>query len=207
MNSYIYNKRKQEKVMSICSILFWILNFVFLQLSVNMFIKIIYSGNSNWFEEAAQKEALNDEFFLNRTKLIMDTVIIILAAVVLFSIVTVILFRKIQLKNMLTQMGVYTVIGYSRKKILGITLLDVVADIIIAFPVSVVLSVIVWMKLSKEEMISALLTVMGNKWWMDIISYIICVAIVMMVIIIYSIIFIYKSTKKGISYMLGKGIV
>lgn len=207
MKEYIFNKRKQEKAISICSIFFWIINFVFLQLSVNMFMKIFYSANSDWFEVAAQKEALNDEFFLNRTELIMNTIVIILVAVVAFSMITVILLRKLQLKNMLTQMGVYVVVGYSRKKIVGIAMVDVIADMIIAFPISIILSSVVWAVLAKNEMIAALLEVMGNKWWMDIVTYILCVVIMLIVMLIYSVIFVKNSTQKGVSYMLGKGIV
>lgn len=207
MKNYLYNKRKQERAMSIFSLIFWVLNFVFLQLSVNMMFKVIYSGNTDWFEVAANKEALNDEFFLNRTELIMNTVIVILVAVVVFSVMTVILFRNVQLKNMLTQMGVYTVIGYSKKKIVKIAMLDVVVDMLIAFPISLIISAVAWKKIAGYEMISALLEVMGNSWWMDACVYVVCVILMLAAVYIYSMVFVNKSLKKGVSYMLGKGIV
>lgn len=66
MNNYISNKRKIEKVSSIMGIAFWIINFVFLEVSINILFKIILANRSEWFEKAATMEVENDRFFINR---------------------------------------------------------------------------------------------------------------------------------------------
>ncbi len=207
MNSYIKNKRKTEKVVSILSICFWIINFVFLEISLNMFLKIISAGTSSWFDSAAKQEVSNDPFFIQRTDLIMTSMIVVLLVIIAFSAVTVVLIRNMQLKNMYTQMGVYVVVGYSKKRIYNICIMEPFADIIIAFPVSILLSAIVWKQLSKVDTIHSLLLLIGDSGWWDVLAYVIAALFIILVVLVHARIFINKSIKNGIRFMLGKGVV
>lgn len=207
MKLYIISKRKVGKLVSILNLIFWIINFVFVELSVNMLIKIINAGNSVWFDKVAKQELTNDPFFINRADTIMEMVIFVLVIVILFSVVTIVLFRNIQLKNMLSQMGMYRVLGYSKQKLFGVCMLEPIADMIIAFPVSIVLSIIIWGSLSNVEVITFLLKLMNNTMSMDIVAFCVCAVFVIVITAIHTKIFMERSLKKGIRYMLGKGVV
>lgn len=207
MYKYIWCKKKMEKAISICGLLFWIVNLVFFQVSINMLVKILYSSKTDWFQIAAEKESLEDDFFLDRIEFIMNTITLILIAVVLFSMITLILFRKIQLKNMLTQMGVYRVAGYSKVKITGISVIDVLVDIVVAFLASIMLSNVTIKIVSSNELMSMIMEVTEFSVVTDLLIYTICMLLMLMVVIVYSYIFVCGSIKKGVSYMLGKGIV
>lgn len=207
VNSYIKNKRNVEKVVSVLSICFWTLNFVFAELSINMFMKIISAKTSTWLDDAAKKEMTNDPFFISRTEMIMDSLGFVLAVIITFSSVTIILIRKMQLKNMLNQMGMYIVLGYNRRRVFDICMIEPIADMAIAFPVSLVISIVVWNRLSKLEMISSMLKLMDNSVSLDIANYIMCAGVMFLVTAIHTRLFIDRSMKKGIRYMLGKGVV
>ncbi len=207
LDSYIKNKRKQEKVVSILSIVFWILNFIFVELSVNMLLKIVTAGNSDWFAEAAKREVTNDPFIMNRSEMIINTILVVLLVIVSFSVVTIVLIRKMQLKNMLTQMAIYIISGYDKRKVFEICMLEPISDMLVAFPVSVVFSIGIWSGISKTEMIATLLKIMNNSVWLDLSAYVMCAGFMILVTAVHTLFFIKISVKKGIRYMLGKGVV
>lgn len=207
MFSYIKNKRRSEKLISMLSLLFWIINFVFLEVSVNMFSKIISAGKSSWFYKAARQEMSTDPLFADRIDTVMDTLVIVLVIVIIFSVGTIILFSKIQLKNMLTQMGMYFVLGYNKRRVFDICMTDITVDMAAAFPVSLIISTLSWNRIMEMKMIGRLLQLMDNNIWLDGANYIMCAGVMFLVAVVYTKIFIEISTRKGISYMLGKGVV
>ncbi len=207
MGSYIKNKFVLEKISVILGVIFWIVNFTFVQMCVNMFAKIISAGTSSWFDEALKREVTSDPFIINKTELLMHMLIAILVAIIVFSIASIILFRNIQLKNMLSQFGIYRVLGYNKRELLVIGMIEPELNMLIALPISLFLSVIVWEALKNVEMMNVLLHLMDSDLWLDVLSYILCAVIMSLVTIIHTKIFIDKVEKKGISYMLGKGVV
>lgn len=206
LDGYIKNRLKIEKVNVICNLLFWILNLVFLQLAINMLTKIIYSGRSKWLINALKEEMKNDAFIVNQTESIIISMTVILFVVVAFSLATLVLYRNIQLRNMLVQFGVYTTVGYSKKKIVHIGIREAIFNIVVAIPVSLLFTDMAWRLLSKNELIKTLLLLMENKWWMDMLSYIISLCLMTVTLFIHTGWYVHKSNKKGIRYMLGKGI-
>lgn len=205
--SYIKNKKKIDKSMSVYSFIFWIINFIFAQISINMLLKIITASREKWFNEAVQAEIQDDPFFASRTEMIVGTVIVVMVAVIVFSMVTVILFRNMQLRNMLTQMGVLTTIGYNKRQIYRFCMMEPMADIVVAFPVSVVVSYLIWLAIGKTKVVSKLMVLMNNHITMDIISYVLCGMLMIVVIMLHTRHYVEVNLKKGIRYMLGKGIV
>ncbi len=206
MNSYIRNKRKIEKLNSLLNLCFWIVNFVFIEISMNMFLKLILAGKSNWFEEAANGEVSNDPFFLERTDFVMSSMLVVMILVIIFSVSTVILIRNIQLKNMYTQIGVYVVVGYSKRDIFTLCILEPLSDMLIAFPVSILVSYFVWKGLLTEDTVESIVKMLNSNIIWDIVTYIVTMICVVAIVLGHTWMFICKSSKKGIRYMLGKGV-
>ncbi len=207
MKSYIINKWKIEKYTRILTVIFWIINFMFLGVSANMLVKIILAGTSRWFDEAAIRAVSNDPFFIQRSELILISMVIVLIVVICFSAISVVLFRSTQLKNMYTQIGVYIVIGYDRKLLFKICMTETITDMIIAFPVSIVFSLLIWNKLSENDTIKSLLLLLESNWWIDIAAYMVAIIFMQVVVVMHTRIFIKQSIRKGIRYMLGNGVV
>ena len=207
MENYIKNKRREEKLVSIFSILFWVINFIFVEISVSMLLMIITANKSSWFDRAAKFELTNDPFFINRTDTIIGMIVFVMVIVIMFAVFTVVLYRQVQLKNMLTQMAMFRILGYDKGQIMKICLLHPVADMAISFPISIVCSTIIWTILSKNENVELLLKLMNVNVWIEIVAFILCAIFVVLIIIIHTKIFIERSLKKGIRYMLGQGVV
>ena len=127
--------------------------------------------------------------------------------IMLLAMSTVILFRNIQMKNMLTQMGVLTTIGYNKKQICKFCMQDVLSDIIITFPISIIISTIVWSIIGNTKIVSTLQQLMNNHIMTDVCAYILCGTIIILVVMFHTFWFVKSSLEKGIRYMLGKGIV
>ncbi len=207
VKDYIVNKRNQERLTSCLSVLFWIINFTFVQICINMFLKIISAGKSDWLNRGLKMELTNDPFIILRTEFIMRMLIMILIIIIVFSVASIVFFRNVQLKNFLSQIGMYRVLGYNRRKLLDICMLEPLADMIIAFPVSMILSVVLWNMLSKIEMVSFMMAMMDDSIWLDVSAFIMCGGVMVLVTIVHTKIFMERSLKKGIPYMLGQGVV
>ena len=123
MENYIKNKRREEKLVSIFSIVFWVINFIFVEISVSMLLMIITANKSSWFDRAAKFELTNDPFFINRTDTIIGMIVFVMVIVIMFAVFTVVLYRQVQLKNMLTQMAMFRILGYDKGQIMKICLL------------------------------------------------------------------------------------
>lgn len=207
MKNYIKNKRKIERLVSCLSIGFWIVNFTFSEICINMFLKIISVGKSKWFDQSLKIELTRDPFILNKTDLLMNMLIAVLSVIVVFSILSIVLFRNIQLKNSMSEIGIFRVLGYDKRQMLDICMIEAVADMAVAFPVSMIASILLWNALSKIDMISFMMQMMDNNIWLDIASYIMCAGVMVLAAVIHTKIFMERSLKKGIRYMLGKGVV
>ncbi len=207
MNCYIKNKKKMDKSVCLYSVFFWIINFIFMQLSIKMLLKIIVTSKEKWFIDFIQSQLEEDPFFEERTKIIMWTVIAIMLAVMVFSTVTVVIFRNVQLKNELTQMGVLTVIGYNKKLIYKYCMQEPAADLYTTFPISMVCSILIWIFIEKAMDSSVIGIFMNNNIIVDIGSYVLCGVMVLIILMIHTKYFVDSNLKKGIKYMLGKGIV
>ena len=92
--SYISNKFKLEKKFILLYVLFWIVNFVFLQLSLTLLLKIISTRNNEEFSSEIKRQVSNDPFFIQRTDLIISSMRVILVVIIVFSCITLILIRN-----------------------------------------------------------------------------------------------------------------
>ncbi len=207
MNTYIKNKIKIKKKVNVLSILFWIVNLIFLQISANLLLKIICFGKSEQFNKAAMLEKLNDPFFIERADFILSSMMVTLFAIICFSSATVILFRNMQLKNAYTQMGVYVVVGYGKIRLFIMYIVEPLLEMLIAFPISLVISMIVWKGLAKWDTINLLLNLIGSNEMLNIVAYVLSIMLMILVVLVHTWAFIRISIKKGIRFLLGKGIV
>lgn len=207
MKNYIKNHRRLDKSISRFSLIFWIINLVFIQIAMSMLLKIITASKESWFDETIQRELRNDPMFADRTELIIKTIEVIMLVIVVFSIVTVVLFRNIQLRNMLTQMGVLTAVGYNKWQIFKFCMMEPIADIVVTFPLSVIISIFIWQQMGKFKAVSTLQVFMNDSAMTGIVAFVVCAALMVMVTMIHTKYFVEVNTKKGIRYMLGKGIV
>ena len=206
MWDYIKNKRKIEKVVGCLSIAFWILNFTFSQVCINMFLKIITVEKSYWFESSLKYELTTDPFILQRTELLVGLMILIMIIIIFFSLLSVVLFRNMQLKNSIAEQGIYRVLGYNKKEMLDICMIEPIADMVVALPISLLTSTITWNLLSKNKEVSFMMQMMNNSIWLDISSYVMVAGVMVLVTVIHTKIFLERSLKKGIRYMLGQGV-
>ncbi|MBP3339932.1 MAG: FtsX-like permease family protein [Lachnospiraceae bacterium] len=202
---YIINK-KREITISVLSLLFWIINLIFAEMSINMLLKVLTAKRTDWFDNMKKVQITEDAFLIKQTELVMETIIIVMFVIFFFSSLTIILVRNLQLKHNLSEIGMFRVLGYNKNRLLGICMIDVITDMVIALPVSVVLSTVIWNKLSKDEMLSFMLTMINDTIWMDILSYVLCAITMMLVAIIHTKFFLERSLKKGVRYMLGEGV-
>lgn len=206
MNSYIKNKRKTEKLNCLLNLCFWIVNIAFIEISINLFLKLVFARKSNWFEEAANGEVSNDPFFLERTDFVMNSMLVVMILVIIFSVSTVILIRNIQLKNMYTELGVYVVVGYSKRDIFALCILEPLSDMLIAFPVSILVSYFARKGLLTEDTVESIVKMLNSNIIWDIVTYIVTMICVVAIVLGHTWMFICKSNRKGIRYMLGKGV-
>lgn len=206
MKSYINNKRKYERIAGILSICFWVLNFSFVQVCISMFTRIIMARKSDWLDEGLKRGIINDPFLINRTDLAIKMMMLVMGIIIIFAIVSIVLFRNIQLKNIMSQIAMYRVLGYSKRKIIHICMMEPVADIIIAYPISIILSTLIWKLLSKFELVYLLIVIMGDNIIFNMISHGLCATFMVLITIIHTKIFMERSLKKGIRYMLGQGV-
>lgn len=205
--SYISNKFKLEKKFILLYVLFWIVNFVFLQLSLTLLLKIISTRNNEEFSSEIKRQVSNDPFFIQRTDLIISSMRVILVVIIVFSCITLILIRNMQLKSLYTQLGVYMVVGYDDKKIYLNCLLEPLLEAVIAYPISVGLSIFLTDKLNQIELIKSLLLLFDRDSSFNVYPYIVSFAVLLMMLLIHNYIFVKKVKKKGIRYLLGKGVV
>ena len=202
---YIINK-KREITISVLSLLFWIINLIFAEMSINMLLKVLTAKRTDWFDNMKKVQITEDAFLIKQTELVMETIIIVMFVIFFFSSLTIILVRNLQLKHNLSEIGMFRVLGYNKNMLLGICMIDVIIDVIIALPVSVVLSTTIWNSMSKDERLSFMLTMINDTIWMDVLSYILCAITMMLVTIIHTKFFLERSLKKGVQYMLGEGV-
>jgi len=206
-DGYIKNKRMIEKALSIYSIFFWIFNCVFFEISFNLLLKILMASQTDWFVEMIASGLKGDADYEIKTKIILTLIIVIIAIIIIFCVVLMILFRKTQIKNMLTQLGVLSVVGYDKYQLNKFCYRESLADIVIAYPVSVIISVMGLHLIKLNYNVSETLEFMNNTICIDCFAYIGCFFIVMITVILHTKYFVGASLKKGIRYMLGKGIV
>lgn len=206
LKKYIINRFALEKNICILSVAFWIINFSMSEVCINMFMKIYAAGTSKWFDSALKNELSRDPFILNRTELLMKMMIAVLVMIIFFLVIGIVLFRNVQLKNKLEQMAIYRIVGYDKKCLLDICMIESIFDMIIAFPVSIICAIVIWIVLSKNEMISFMMAMMDNSFWLDVSSFIMCAGFMVLITIIHTKIFMERSLKKGIRYMLGQGV-
>lgn len=179
---------------------------VFAEMSINMLLKIVTAERTDWFDNMKKAELTQDAFFIQRTELIMETIIVVMIVIIIFSTVTIVLVRNIQLRHLLCEIGIFRVLGYNRSRLLDVCMIEPVTDIMIAFPISILLSTFIWGRISKTDMVSFMLEMINNTIWIDISSYVVCAGIMILVTIIHTKIFLERSLKKGIRYMLGQGV-
>ena len=99
------------------------------------------------------------------------------------------------------------VVGYDDKKIYLNCLLEPLLEAVIAYPISVGLSIFLTDKLNQIELIKSLLLLFDRNSSFNVYPYIVSFAVLLMMLSIHNYIFVKKVKKKGIRYLLGKGVV
>ncbi|MBP3338854.1 MAG: FtsX-like permease family protein [Lachnospiraceae bacterium] len=183
------------------------MDLVFIEVSVNVLTKILTARQDSNFDSLLKQQISNDPFFVQRTDMIVSSMKIIMFVIIIFAAVTLILIRNLQLRSMLTQMGIYTILGYNKRKIYGICIVEPLAQIIIAFPISIIISMVISVLLKRIELINSLLNILDYSNKTNFYTFVFSVLIMFLVLIIHNIVYVNKHMKKGIRYMLGKGTI
>ena len=207
MISYLKNKFVIEKKIFYLYLIFWVVDLVFIEVSVNVLTKILTARQDSNFDSFLKQQISNDPFFVQRTDMIVSSMKIIMFVIIIFAAVTLILIRNLQLRSMLTQMGIYTILGYNKRKIYGICIVEPLAQIIIAFPISIIISMVISVLLKRIELINSLLNILDYSNKTNFYTFVFSVLIMFLVLIIHNIVYVNKHMKKGIRYMLGKGTI
>lgn len=206
MKNYLDNRRSIEIEQVVLSRCFWLLNMTFVQICANMFLRVISADKSGWLREGLKRQLISDSFIIKKTNLVMNMLMIVLVVIVMFSALSIIFYRNIQLRSDLVEVGIYRVLGYDKRKIFCRCVTRPVVDIVIMFPISVVSSIVIWNKLNENEEMSFMIKMMNNSSYIDVLSFVLSICFILLVTTIHTKIFLERSLKKGIRYMLGQGV-
>lgn len=123
---------------------------------------IIHLQGRDWYESAVLMEIESDMLFREKMDSIFTVLWIAILFICLFCIIAVCLFRKMQTEDIAWILGVYLVIGYPRKKIKKMLMLDVGTDLVFSISFSYLLMNYIMKYLSKEPVLYTIISITGS---------------------------------------------
>ncbi len=119
--------------------------------------------NRDWYQNAVDMETETDLLFREKMNNIFGVLWIAVLFVLLFCIIAVCMFRKMQLEDMIRILGIYIIAGYSQKKIKKMLMFDIGIDFLLSIPFSLFLTNQVIIFLSKGEVFRVMIAIVGSQ--------------------------------------------
>jgi hypothetical protein len=94
----------------------------------------LHARQTNWYHQSVLAESRSDIFSGDRTNSVFFAVEVMIALVMVFVIISLCTFRRLQLEKMKTEIWIYVISGYSFGRVNAMLLADALIDILIAVP-------------------------------------------------------------------------
>lgn len=164
--------------------------------SVFAFSNIELQGK-DWYQEAVALETEVDLLFQEKMDSIFQVIWIAVLFIIMFSVIAMCLFRKMQLEDMTRILGVYIITGYTRRKVERMMLLDAGIDFIISVPFAYLFMHRAAILLSREQVFRVIISNAGSSVSFFILN-VLNALILMMVVYMYDLKWLKRKMSLGL---------
>lgn len=164
--------------------------------SVFAFSNIELQGK-DWYQEAVALETEVDLLFQEKMDSIFQVIWIAVLFIIMFSVIAMCLFRKMQLEDMTRILGVYIITGYTRRKVERMMLFDAGIDFIISVPFAYLFMHRVAILLSREQVFRVIISNAGSSVSFFILN-VLNALILMMVVYMYDLKWLKRKMSLGL---------
>ena len=149
--NWIWNQKMQKPVFFLGSVTVCIAQPTILNVCMLMMLAIYGSRSTDWYQVAYTQELSNDMLFAEKSGAVFLVLGIAVVFVFVFSIFTMLVFRKNQWERMRTEAGIYLMSGYEEENVRKMLNVDLLIDLVVAFPFVLFVSKLVLGKISEMQ--------------------------------------------------------
>lgn len=161
--NWIINHKKYKSFYFVCNLLVSTAEIMVLSICVFFAYSTVVIQNRDWYQNAVDMETETDLLFREKMNNIFGVLWMAVLFVLLFCIIAVCMFRKMQLEDMIRILGIYIIAGYSQKKIKKMLMFDIGIDFLLSIPFSFFLTNQVIIFLSKGEVFHVMIAIVGSQ--------------------------------------------
>lgn len=199
---WVINQKRYRPGHFIGGILVLAAEMTLLSISLLFFSVALSSRKTDWYALAMEQQVSTDIFAGQRTDSIFAALSVVVIFVLLFAVMSLCIFRRLQLEGMQRQLGVFLTCGYRRPELERMLGLDTGIDILVSAPFAVYMfSRVLGILSLREEFLVMLESIHMNKGSYGIL-FLVCMVILYLVTGCYSKVWMKKSVKGGLAYML-----
>lgn len=173
-----------------------------LSISILFFYVALGSRKTDWYALAMEQQVSTDIFAGQRTDSIFAVLSVVVISVLLFAVISLCIFRRLQLEGMQRQLGVFLTCGYRRPELERMLGMDIGIDILVSAPFAVyIFGRVLGILSQREEFLVMLRSIHMDRGAYGIL-FLICMVILYLVIGCYGKVWLKKTAKGGLTYML-----
>jgi hypothetical protein len=129
---WIINKKRFTPLDFIGGILMNTVNMTIFLIVLDLFLRVIWCNQSNWFEESMNLMSKSDSFFANKSDAIFLTLAVVIFLLCTFCMILQWLFLNQKKDRMYVQIGSFLACGYTGEKVMRYMMADGIIDVIIS---------------------------------------------------------------------------
>ena len=202
MAGWILNRKKYKVVSFLISVLIYTVNTALISICIRFSDCILAGMRMDWYEHSVRLALQDDVFFLDKVELILVTLMIVFSFVILFSVLVVWGYRKLQLTGEVGETAQFLIQGYPKGRLWQALAGEAVIDLAVSLPFAFILSEMIVQRLCKESMFRLILTFseqsVGKAFVYKLLPFLLLAAVFM----VQAVLFLRKYCKNGLSKML-----
>lgn len=201
---WIVNRKWCRPGAFVGSVLVMAAEMTLLSISLMLFWIAAGSRNKNWYQEAVKLQVSTDAFGGQRTNSIFAALSVAVGLVTVFIVISVCIFRRLQLEQMERQLGTFAACGYERTGLERILAADVVIDLLISAPFAVYATGYLLNALKKKNEFMVILNSIQMDGLSQMVLFLGCITALYFVLSCYDKVWLKREMKGGTAEMLRK---
>lgn len=200
--NWIWNQKMQKPVFFLGSVMVCIAQLTILNVCMLMMFAIHGSRGTDWYQVAYTQELSNDMLFAEKSGAVFLVLGIAVVFVCIFSIFTMLVFRKNQWERMKTEAGIYLMSGYEEENVRKMLNVDLLMDLVVAFPFVLFVSKLVLGKISEMQEFQLMFAVVSEMPGVYVLTPVIGLLVLFMICEKYCKYWLEKYIKCGLIRMI-----
>ena len=131
--------------------------------------------SSDIWEDIKKDVMLQDQFFGEKTDVMVSLVSVMFLLILLFCVTVLFLKTLFHLNRIKKEVFIYRLLGYSGRRIFGAVLCEAYIDVIFSIPVAYLMAMIFWELIEQNEMMNKMMELYKEQKQFSFVVFILCI--------------------------------